>query len=325
MGTCDKHWNANSIPDQSGRVAVVTGSNTGIGLETARELARAGATVVLACRSIDKATRAAADIQSRQSNANVLTMRLDLADLESVRGFAGEFESRFRRLDHLINNAGVMTPPKSTTRQGFELQFGVNHLGHFALTGLLLPRLLVTRGARVVNVSSHAHRQGALNFDDLDWTTRPYKKMAAYGDSKLANLLFTFELNRRLKTAQADLLVVAAHPGWTRTDLQRHEGVLLRTLARAMTPFVGMQATQGALPTLRAATDPGVETGDFFGPDGVLQLRGYPRRVGTSKSARDQSAATRLWRVSTRRTGVDIDAMLNRTRQAADVSPTAPR
>ncbi len=307
MSQKEGHWKAHAIPAQLGRVAIVTGANSGIGLETARELARRGATVVLACRSAERAEAALADLRASVSDAGVLSMPLDLADLDSVRAFAERFESEFDRLDLLVNNAGVMMPPKSKTKQGFELQLGVNHLGHFALTGLLLPRLIATAGARIVSVSSQAHRQAQLDFDDLDWTARRYKKMASYGDSKLANLLFTFELGRRLDAAGVDVTVVAAHPGWTGTDLQRHFGAL-QPLFRFLTPFLGMRPPQGALPTLRAATDPDVETGDYFGPHGLYEMRGYPKRVGTTKLARDLDVADQLWRVSTRRTGVDIDA-----------------
>lgn len=322
IGRRNTRWNASAIPAQSGRIAIVTGSNTGVGLETARELARAGATVVLACRNTDKADAALADVRSSVADANVLAMRLDLADLDSVQKFVRQFESRFCRLDLLVNNAGVMMPPKSLTKQGFELQFGVNYLGHFALTGLLLPLMFATPGARVVNVSSQAHRQGAIDFDDIDWKIRPYRKGASYGASKLAILLFTFELQRRLDAAGVDVTVAAAHPGWTGTDLSRHFGVI-RYLFRFLTPFLGMWPPQGALPTLRAATDIEVQTGDYFGPHGLGEMRGYPERVGTTKAARDPEAAARLWNVSVARTGVDIDAALIQLRQSTGSNPNA--
>lgn len=290
-------WTQADIPDQSGKLALVTGANSGIGFEAARALARRGATVVLGCRDVARAREAAARIGAE--SVRPVVMCLDLADLDAVRRFAEEFSARFDRLDLLINNAGVMMPPASTTKQGFELQFGVNHLGHFALTGLLLPRLQAAGGARVVNVSSQAHRQGRMNFDDLDFQTRRYDRMAAYGQSKLANLLFTFEAVRRFAAAGVDVVVAAAHPGWTRTNLQKHWG-----LADLLNPLLGMAPAKGALPTLRAATDPAVQPGDYFGPRGIYQMWGYPRRVGTTRAARNLEDAVRLWEVSQLRTGV---------------------
>jgi NAD(P)-dependent dehydrogenase (short-subunit alcohol dehydrogenase family) len=292
-------WTHADIPDLTGKQAIVTGSNSGIGFEAARALAARGAAVVLACRSEAKAEQASAQILAEHPGAALSVMALDLADLDQIRSFAGRVGERFERLDLLITNAGVMMPPASTTKQGFELQFGVNHLGHFALTGLLLDRLQACPGARVVNVSSQAHRQGRMNFDDLDFETRGYDRMAAYGQSKLANLLFTFELDRRLAAAGINILVAAAHPGWTRTNLQQHWG-----LADLLNPLLGMPPAKGALPTLRAATDPNVHSGDYYGPRGIYQMWGYPRKVGTTKAARNQADAARLWEVSELRTGV---------------------
>lgn len=292
-------WTHADIPDQTGKLALVTGANSGIGFEAARALARRGATVVLGCRDVGRADEAAARIRAESAAVAPVVMCLDLADLDDVRRFAEEFSARFDRLDLLINNAGVMMPPASTTKQGFELQFGVNHLGHFALTGLLLPRLQAAGGARVVNVSSQAHRQGRMNFDDIDFHTRRYDRMAAYGQSKLANLLFTFEAVRRFAAAGIDVVVAAAHPGWTRTNLQKHWG-----LADLLNPLLGMPPAKGALPTLRAATDPAVRPGDYFGPRWIYQMWGYPRRVGTTRAARNLEDAARLWEVSQLRTGV---------------------
>lgn len=310
MKETNERWDASAIGDQSGRVAVVTGSNSGIGLETARELARAGAVVVLACRDADRAAEACADIRADLPGAELHYLHLDLADLESAADLATQFESRFPRLDLLVNNAGVMMPPKrALTRQGFELQLGVNHLGHFALTGRLLRLMIATPASRIVNVSSLAHRQAAIDFDDLEWAARPYRKGRAYGDSKLANLLFTFELGRRLDAAGLDVTVAAAHPGWTGTNLSRHFGVL-RYLFRLLTPLLGMRPPRGALSTLRAATDRGVHSGDYFGPHGLGQLRGHPTHVSTTDAARDPLLAAQLWETSVERTGVDIDAVL---------------
>lgn len=292
-------WTQADIPAQTGKLALVTGSNSGIGFEAARMLAERGATVVLACRGAGKGEEARKRIEAVRPGAEVVVMPLDLADLDSVREFAASFAGRFDRLDLLINNAGVMMPPASTTKQGFELQFGVNHLGHFALTGLLLERLKSTAGARVVNVSSQAHRGGRIDFEDVDFQTRKYDRLAAYNQSKLANLLFTFEAVRRFAGAGIDVTVAAAHPGWTRTNLQQYWG-----LANLLNPLLGMSPAKGALPTLRAATDPEVRAGDYFGPRGVYEMWGYPKRVGTTKRARNEADATRLWELSELRTGV---------------------
>ena len=292
-------WTTRDIPDQSRREVIVTGANTGIGFETARELARKGARVTLACRSVDKGDAAAGRIKAEIDDAVVAVEQLDLSDLRSVEAFAGRFADPRERLDLLILNAGVMVPPESRTAQGFELQFGVNHLGHFALTGALLPLLNTTSGSRVVVVSSTAATQGEMNFDDLQFEKRGYKAWRAYGQSKLANQLFTLELQRRLRAAGSAVMVTAAHPGWTATDLQRTAG-----LVRFFNRFVAMTPAQGALPTLRAAVDPTASGGDYFGPDGFLQMRGYPIRVDMVKRAHEPSDAARLWEVSEDLTGV---------------------
>ena len=297
MSTQD--WTQHDIPSRSGRLAIITGANSGIGLETARELARREATVVLACRSEARATTAIQDILAELPKARLEFMRLDLADLEQVREFATIVHDRFLSLDLLINNAGVMMPPAGKTTQGYELQFGINHLGHFALTGLLLDLLMATPGARIVSVSSLAHRQGTMNFDDLDFETRGYSAYAAYGQSKLANLLFTFELTRHLKRRGTKVLVAAAHPGWTQTNLQQHSRRF-----RWFNPLMGMQPIGGALPTLRAATAPDVESGDYYGPKGFYEIRGAPKKVGASAAAKNELDAARLWSVSEGRTGV---------------------
>lgn len=297
-----KHWTRSDIPDQSGRLAIITGANSGIGLEAARELARQGAHVVLACRSEARAEAAIADIRAELPEAEVEFMQLDLEDLEQVRAFAASAHQRFDRLDLLINNAGVMIPPASKTKQGFELQFGVNHLGHFALTGLLLDLLLATPGARVVNLSSMAHRFGRMDFDDLDFDARGYDASGAYGQSKLSNLLFTFELARRLEAAGADLTVAAAHPGWTQTNLQKHSKAF-----QLLNPLFGMHPPGGALPTLRAATAADVRPGEYYGPKGFFEMRGTPAKAKIAGAARNPGDAERLWEVSEERTGVRFD------------------
>jgi len=297
-------WTAAQIPDQHGRVGVVTGANSGIGLVTARELARAGARVVLACRNSEKGAAAVREIQAAVPNAEVELASLDLGSLESVRSFAGRFKADHERLDLLINNGGVMAPPRRSTAAGFELQFGTNHLGHFALTGLLLDRMDGRNDARVVTVSSVAHRMGRINFDDLQ-AERKYGRWRAYGQSKLANLLFAFELDRRLREAGSAVRSVAAHPGYAATNLQSAAPPMPDRLFMAVTNrLLAHGADMGALPTLYAATYPGLEGGTYIGPDGFFEQRGYPKPVGTSQAARDDAVARKLWDVSEELTGV---------------------
>jgi NAD(P)-dependent dehydrogenase (short-subunit alcohol dehydrogenase family) len=296
-------WTLDNMPDQTGRIAIVTGANTGIGFETAAALAAKNATVVMACRSRQKAEDAMARIRERTPNAKLELIELDLASLASVERFVEAFREQHDRLDLLINNAGVMVPPLGHTENGFELQFGCNHLGHFALTGRLLDLLEATDGARVVNVSSMAHRQGKMDFDNLN-AEKGYRAMPAYGQSKLANLLFTFELQRRLDAKGSLVKATASHPGWTGTDLQRHSG-----LFRFLNTFFAQTPPMGALPTLRAATDPNAEGGDYFGPKGFYEMRGYPKKVGTTPAARNELDARRLWEVSENLTGVSYDSL----------------
>jgi NAD(P)-dependent dehydrogenase (short-subunit alcohol dehydrogenase family) len=302
-------WTTTDIPDQHGRVALVTGANTGIGFHQALELARKGAHVLLASRDPERGRSARNAILGELPAASVELVALDLADLESVRRLADQLLDRGQGLDLLVNNAGVMAVPhRRTTAQGFELQLGTNHLGHFALTGLLLPALLAREGSRVVTVSSLNHRMGAIRLDDLQ-SERRYGPWRAYNQSKLANALFTLELDRRLRTAGASTLSVGAHPGYTRTELQYRGprlgggGVSARVMG-VLTRFAGQPAARGALPVLRAATDPDVAGGDYLGPDGPGEARGLPRKVSYSKTAHDQVLAGRLWQASEALTGV---------------------
>ena len=289
-------WTAAEIPDQRGRVAIVTGANSGIGLAAARELARAGARVVMAVRNQDKGREAAQTI-----TGEVEVRELDLADLASVRAFAGAFDGE---LHLLINNAGVMAPPRRLTKDGFESQFGTNHLGHFALTGLLLPRLLATEEPRVVTLSSGAHRIGRIRFDNLQGERR-YVSWLWYGQSKLANLMFCFELQRRATEAGVPLKSMAAHPGYARTNLQFAAPPWYEQLIMRITnPVMGQSAEMGALPTLYAATVPDLPGGTFIGPDGFLEQRGHPKIVTGAGRAYDEDAARRLWEVSEELTGV---------------------
>jgi NAD(P)-dependent dehydrogenase (short-subunit alcohol dehydrogenase family) len=292
-------WTMKDMPDQTGKVAIVTGANSGIGFEEARGLASKGAQVILACRSQEKGAAAAQRICEEYPDARAEYMPLDLADLSSVRQFAERFTARYDRLDMLINNAGVMAVPElRRTADGFEMQFGTNHLGHFALTGLLLDVLMRTPGARVVTVSSVSHRRGRVDFDNLN-AERSYDRWAAYGQSKVANLLFTYELQRRFEAAGADAIATAAHPGWTGTNLQQDAGLI-----RLFNPVFSMQPEQGALPILYAATAPDAKGGGYYGPGGPGEWRGYPKRVDSTALSHDKAVAKRLWEVSEKLTGV---------------------
>ena len=298
-------WTAVDIPDQAGRVAVVTGANSGLGLVTARELARAGARVTLACRSAEKGEAAAGRIRSAVRDADVQPAVLDLAALESVRAFAAGAPER---VDLLINNAGVMAAPRRLTAEGFESQFGTNHLGHFALTGLLLGRLLSAPAPRVVTVSSTLHRRGKMNFDDLQGE-RKYSPWGAYGQSKLANLMFCFELQRRATEAGTALLSMAAHPGYAATNLQfaATDRFYEKAFGWIGNRLFAQSADMGALPTLYAATVSDLPGGTYVGPGGRSEQRGYPKVVTAAGKAYDEAAWRRLWEVSEELTGVHYD------------------
>ena len=297
-------WSEHDVPDQTGRIAVVTGASSGIGLETARVLARKGAHVVLAVRNREKGEAARADITRAEPQAKVAVQHLDLANLESVETFAEEFGAAHQRLDLLINNAGVMVPPFGRTADGFEQQFGINHLGHFALTGRLLPLLQRTEGARVVTMSSLAHRFRPLDFENLN-AEKGYSPWTAYGYSKLANLLFMRELQLRYHDGPNSLRSAAAHPGFTKTDLQRHTA-MVRLMMKV--PGMAQESLAGALPTLYAATAPDVAGGDYFGPGGLFEMAGPPARAFLSSRVRNDETAQRLWEVSERLTGVTYTA-----------------
>ena len=295
-------WTADQIPDQSGRTAVVTGANSGLGLVTARELARRGASVVLACRNTDKGDDAKREIESAVPGAKVEVAALDLSNLESVHAFAeGPAPGA---IDLLVNNAGIMATPRHETADGFELQLGTNHLGHFALTGVLLERLEGRDDARVVTLSSGAHRMGKINFDDLGGERR-YNRWRAYGQSKLANLLFMLELDRRLRAAGSRVKSVGAHPGYAATNLQSTGPPRFDRLVMVVgNKVLAQSAEMGALSPLYAATEPNVEGGTYVGPDGIAEQRGHPEPVTPSGAARDEQTARRLWEVSEELTGV---------------------
>lgn len=299
-------WTANDVPPQDGRVAVITGANSGLGFEIAKVLAARGASVVLALRDIAKGRRAAARIAESAPDANVEVQALDLASLASIRAAANELQARHPKIDLLINNAGLLYPPRLNTRDGFELQLGTNHLGHFALTGLLLGALLPVAGSRVVAVSSIAHRvRGGIHFDDLMWE-RSYDRVTAYGQSKLANLMFAYELQRRLSASHAKTIAVAAHPGLARTRIMRNSPRFYRATVWLLFPaglLLTQSAAMGALPILRAATDPKALGGQYYGPGGLGEFKGHPHVVKSSPESHNAASQQRLWAISEELTG----------------------
>ncbi|WP_406491313.1 SDR family NAD(P)-dependent oxidoreductase [Streptomyces sp. NBC_01604] len=303
MASTTDRWTEQNIPAQDGRVAVVTGANSGLGLETARALAEHGAHVVLAVRNLDKGHQALARIRESAPGAKLSLQRLDLASLKSVREAADELHTTHPKIDLLINNAGVMYTPRQKTEDGFDMQFGVNHLGHFALTGLLLDLMLPVPGSRVVTVSSVGHRiRAGIHFDDLQFD-RSYNRVAAYGQAKLANVMFTYELQRRLAPHHTTI-AAAAHPGTAATDLPQNMSGLARKGVDLFEPLLAQSAAMGALPTLRAATDPAVTGGQYYGPNGLGGTRGYPKVVASSKKSHDTAVQQRLWTVSEQLTDV---------------------
>ncbi|MDB5977956.1 MAG: family NAD(P)-dependent oxidoreductase [Nevskia sp.] len=294
-----KNWTLAEMPRLDDKIAVVTGANRGLGLEISAGLAGAGATVVMACRDPRKAQAGAVEVRRRVPQAKLEIMPLDLADLASVRQFAQDFKARFSRLDILCNNGSAIMVPLGKTRDGFETHIGTNHLGHFVLTGLLLDLLQATPGSRVVNTASMAHRlTKGLKLDDLHFERRPYKEMDAYGQSKLASLLYTFELDRRLRQSGSAVTAVAAHPGWSNTNPDQGSALM-----RWANSFMAQPAAMGALPSLYASAAPGVQGGEYFGPGGFKELRGYPAKVGSSDESRDPQLAAALWTRSEQLTG----------------------
>lgn len=294
-----KKWNTNNIPDQTGRVLIITGATSGLGKEATRVFAEKNATVIMAVRNTAKGEEVAAEFKKAMPNAKIKVRKLDLGSLASAKSFSEGIIAGYNHLDILINNAGVMTCPFSKTEDGFEIQMGTNHLGHFALTGLLMPLLKSTKGSRIVATSSIAHRQGNIDFEDINWEERKYNTTKAYGDSKIANLYFAYELARKLKDDPNAPVVTSAHPGWTSTELQRHS-----LMFRILNPLFSQNVENGVLPTLRAATDENAKAGDYFGPSGFQELKGAPIIVKSNEISYNKVNAKRLWDLSEKLTGI---------------------
>jgi NAD(P)-dependent dehydrogenase (short-subunit alcohol dehydrogenase family) len=305
----DMNWTVENIPDLKGKTIIVTGGNSGLGYESVKAFAAKGAEVIMASRSTEKGEDARIEILKEYPRGKIKVMQLDLGDLASVKSFASEFKLSYQKLDVLLNNAGIMMTPYFTTKDGFEGQFGTNHLGHFALTGLLMDLVLKTPGARVVNVSSGAHKSGVMDFTNLQYENgRGYKPMKAYGRSKLSNLLFTYELQRKLEAAKKDTIASAAHPGFALTNIANHlQG---KFLVKILTPLLNRMAqdqAMGALPQIRASVAPEVKGNEYYGPDGKREMKGFPILVESNEASHNQSDAAKLWEESEKLTGVKFE------------------
>jgi len=301
-------WTAELIPDQTGKIFIITGANSGLGLESTRALARKRATVIMACRNLEKGKRSLEKLRREIPDALLDLQEMDLANLESIRNFVTYIFSTYKKIDVLINNAGIMATPFAKTKDGFEIQFGINHLGHFVLTGLLFELLLKAPGSRVVNVSSMAARRASIDFDNL-MGERSYVPWKAYGQTKLANLLFTFELQRRLETGNNNSVSIAAHPGGSATNL--HKAIQMNPVVKSIYNFLiryfMQSAAKGALPQLYAATSPEAVPGDYYGPDGFNEIAGYPAKAHIPVKAKDEQLAEKLWQVSEKLTGINYE------------------
>ncbi len=302
-------WTIKSIPDLTGKVIIVTGANSGIGFEDAKAFARKGAKTILACRNMDKAGKALSKILTKNPQAQVEIIQLDLGNLVSIKKFVSDFKKKYDRLDVLVNNAGILRVPYQKTVDGFESQIGINYLGHFALTSLLFEVLVKTKDSRVVNVSSYGHKYGDTDFDKFLFEEgKEYSKSKAYGRSKLANLLFTYELNRRLKKANSNVIAVASHPGFSNTSMADHLYGGFVQFLRTLLGFLLQSAAKGALPTIRAAVDPKVKGGEFYGIKGLFgsERRGRPVIVESSKESHNLEDAKKLWEISEELTGIEF-------------------
>jgi NAD(P)-dependent dehydrogenase (short-subunit alcohol dehydrogenase family) len=294
-------WDEENIPDLTDKIVIVTGASSGIGFEAAKALANKNAEVIIAVRNPEKGESAVRKIIGQYNLANVKVMQIDLADLQSVKTFAGNFKKTYSSLNILINNAGVMIPPYTKTADGFELQMGTNHFGHFALTGQLFSLLKSTKEARIVNVSSGLHKSGRIEFDDLNWEKRKYSPLQGYRDSKLANLYFTNELDRKIKQNNLNVIATSAHPGVASTDLSRTSGAFMKFFVK----LIAQSSRMGALSSLRAAIDANAVGGEYFGPSGLM--KGYPIINEPGELSKDENIAKKLWEVSEKLTGVKFD------------------
>ena len=300
-------WSFDDIPDLSGKTIIVTGGNSGLGFETVKSFSAKGSETILTCRDPEKGKFAKEKILEEYPNAQINVMNLDLADLKSIHSFVGKIEEQYPKINVLLNNAGIICPYKKT-KDGFEIQIGTNHLGHFALTGLLLHLLKNTKGSRVVNVSSIGHKFGKLDFDNFMFEKGGYAIMKAYGNTKLSNLLFTYELQRRFEKFNVNCIAVAAHPGISKSNLAKYvTKKLWYKIALGISPVMSQSPSMGALPEIRASVDPLVKGGDYFGPDGFQEWRGYPVKVKSNDASHDLANAEKLWEVSEKLTKVNYD------------------
>ena len=302
-------WTIANIPDLTGKVIIVTGGNSGIGYESVKAFAQKGAEVILACRSVKKGEAAKAEIMKNNPAGKIEVMTLDLIDLSSVKNFADRFKENHSRLDVLLNNAGIMIPPYGLTKDGFESQIGTNHLGHFALTGLLIDLIVKTPGSRVVSTSSLAHKNGKMDFGNFLFDNgKDYTPMKAYGRSKLANLLFIYKLQQLFEANNFNSIAVAAHPGISQTNLMRFiEGKFYYRILKPLSSLFLQRAAMGALPQLRAAVDPNVKGGDYYGPDGFNEMKGFPVKVKSNNTSQKIEDAKKLWELSEKLTGVSFN------------------
>lgn len=305
----NEKWSINDMPGLRGKLVIVTGGNSGLGFESVKAFAAKGAQVILAARSIKRGKSAKKKMLEDYPNSKINVMKLDLANLESIHYFVKHFKKQYRKLNILLNNAGIMMCPYGKTKDGFELQLGTNYLGHYTLTGLLLDYLIKTPKSRVVNVSSSAHKSGTMDFENLMFEKGKYTPMKSYGRSKLANLLFTYELQRRFKSAGLNCVSVAAHPGGANTNLARYlkKKLIFRILMLAGEAFLTQSAAMGALPSIRACLDPNVAGGDYYGPSGFNEMKGYPVKVRSNEASHDKEDAKRLWEVSEKLTKIEYN------------------
>jgi len=292
-------WDINNIPDQQERVALITGANSGLGFQVSLALARKGADIILACRNLEKAEKAVEFIRKESPDTKLSVLKLDLSDLDSVSECAEKIKEKYTVINLLINNAGIMVPPFSRTKQGFELQFGTNHLGHFALVGKLLPLINHVSGSRIVSVSSIAASLNYINFNDLNYEHKHYRKWQAYGQSKLANQMFMRELAKRLEENDSETISVAAHPGVSSTDLFNNSGIVGK-----LSSLISQSPEKGALSILRASCDPQIQNGSYWGPSGLFKFKGNPEQTKLESKALDSKLTKRLWEISEKLTGV---------------------